>query len=344
MSDDARPVERGDHHLAVGTLDGQEPVLQVAGVVILVHIRGTRPFWHERGVVAEVAVGRQRDGEGRGAERDRGGLAAHPRPVEGVEPSAVEAEGERGAGRDVVGGGVREILAGEGRGGRGLHAAAGILVSPVDQVRAPVEVADRERAVGRGRAVVAAIADDLDGLGGRRMVCQRHGRQRPRAPRRRLIGGIHRGRARRAVVSDPHDPVQEVVAVEVGVVRLDIGRDGVNAGRGVEADARDVELGPGGGVEREIAVVVGVAAVHVAGQAVAADRRADVGGVDDQLRQGEIHQLVVLRLQDALREVPGVDLGLAAEGGEGDPDQGQQAEHREDQDQYDPAPCLPVKS
>ena len=56
IADDPRPVERGDDHLAVGALDRQEPVLQVAGVVVLVHAHGVGI----QTVVAEIAVGRIR--------------------------------------------------------------------------------------------------------------------------------------------------------------------------------------------------------------------------------------------------------------------------------------------
>ena len=79
----ARPVERRDDHLAVGALDRQEPVLQVAGVVVLVHADAGRGVAEAQtvdrrklAVWPAVAVARRR----------------HARPVEGPQVAAVEHE------------------------------------------------------------------------------------------------------------------------------------------------------------------------------------------------------------------------------------------------------------
>ena len=97
----------------------------------------------------------------------------------------------------------------------------------------------------------------------------------------------------------PHRPSREVVvAVERGIAHRDVGRQVVECA-GPRAHARDVKVGVGarghGSAVRagsEVAVVRRVVAVHVAGQAVAANRRPDVRRVADQLRQGIVHQLI----------------------------------------------------
>ena len=75
----------GIDHLAVGALDRQEPVLQVAGVVILVHADGVgvaglhqaRIPGEHAAIVTEIAVG---------------GVRPHAGAVEGAEPAAIEDE------------------------------------------------------------------------------------------------------------------------------------------------------------------------------------------------------------------------------------------------------------
>ena len=193
-------------------------------------------------------------------------------------------------------------------------------------------VPDRGDAVGDGERqdVVrprAEVAQDLEGL------------------RHRHLRGI-RGVAVVVVaegvdVRQLQDPAREVEPVEGdrpgdGNVRVD--GDGAVAVDRRGADHRqEGAIGQAG----EEAVGEGVVAVHVALQAVAADGRGGVARVVDDLRQGVVHHRVGLGERLGLRVAPRADLGLAAGDGERHADQGEQAEHGEDQDEHD-APASPA--
>ena len=143
-------MERGDDHLAVGALDRQEPVLEIAGVVILVHphgigVAGLREGCiprEEAAVVPEVAV----DGAG-----------PHAGSVEGAEPSPIQDE-LCGAGLGLY----QEVLPGcEAAlgGGRGVVERG----RRVDR-RDPEDV---EAAAGEGSGHIAGlgiVVEDLEGL------------------------------------------------------------------------------------------------------------------------------------------------------------------------------------
>ena len=301
VADDPRAVERRDDHLAVGALDRQEPVLEVAGVVILVHPDGVgvaglhqaRITGEQAAIVAEVAVG---------------GGRPHAGAVEGAEPATIEDE-PCGAGLGLH----QEVLpcreAVLGGGGRVVERGRRVdRRDPEDMEAAAAE--------GRGRvAVLEVIVEDLEGL------VDRTG------------NGV-------AGVRQPERPAGEVITIErrISGGNRDIGQEVVESGGiGHGLDVGDGERGAGGGVGGEVAVIAGVVAEHVARQAMAPQGRADIAGIGDQLLQGEVHQLVGLGREDRLREVPRVDLALAGEGCEGDPDQGHQGEDRQDQDQDDAA-------
>ncbi len=70
---------------------------------------------------------------------------------------------------------------------------------------------------------------------------------------------------------------------------------------------------------------------------MAANRRTKVIGVGDQLLEPEVQQLLGLGLEQRLLIVTVIDPRLAAKRGERHSDQGQQAQHGQDEDKDDPS-------
>ena len=86
-------MERRDDHLAVGALDGEEPVLQVAGVVILVHADDVGVAGR-RGAVGRAVSPAARLPLYRKLPYSTATELADSRPVERAQVAAVEREGD----------------------------------------------------------------------------------------------------------------------------------------------------------------------------------------------------------------------------------------------------------
>ena len=341
-------MERGDHHLAIGALDGEEPVLQVAGVVVLVHADavGVDP------VQPEIAVSRQVvrvsvDDIISDVLAVRG--LGQARSVEGPHVSAVEHERTEGVavGEDFLTQETVTQVAGSQTLGYGAAADGRPEVGVAVDERGPVAAGDAHSAGiagidsrvdevgGQGQKMDRAggvVLKDLEGLGH-----PAHGR--PDQPA---------GEVQPVILARSGDVGRVLILVEKGrgpavgraghlLIAGKRRRDGDIRPADQVVDRRDQAAGLSGRVAAWVSPAEDrVVAVHVTEQAVPPEGRDRVVGVVDELRQGEVHQGLGLGASDPLAEVPAGDQRLPGERGERDADQGHQAEHAKHDDEDDP--------
>ena len=335
--ENAGPVERRYRHATVGALNRQEPVLQVGGVVILVHADRDVDVVGRVGIKVGVEVIR-RD------PRSEIGIVVR---VERAADHMAVVSKIRILRKRMTGGVEERMTVSIGILGRAPHAGAieGTLKTAVELEGNTRQEIRRVGLDKLARSDVVVLGRNIAGDTGLNAVVLGHVKD----AKSRRIGVVvnddfmtlaHSPDGSHQCAGKSNDPATKVVVgivVRVKGVRRKISLTDQKASvlpspLGDVRD-RDAVAGTVGKTVEQRAVVDRVVAVHVAFQAVAADDRLRIVGVVDQLRQREIHQLSAVGKLLRLREIDRADARLPAERGKRHSDQGEQAKHPEDDHQ-----------